>query len=549
MSKKKKKRMLLSQYPKVKSSLSLFVPKHKPKLLNEIASSMQNILKPLELSVQKNNLCVDTKMMPIEQMDSFQSSRPDFRFIMATRSLQLPNLPALPKTSDPNYKSIFLQKIKLCTSICDFENPNNDLTAKKIKEQTLQEIVNSFIQLGFNTYTDSEIQEKMYEMVMINLKRKQKPFELNLFFNADSSSYKSNDWPHILYMYKILINMLKAFPHFHAWNLDFIFELVPLLSSKDTNERDQLVAIFMMYMTGRPHDGPAILKKIDTILLDHRELNPDPCGVYSVLSIITMAVNSNPQMYMDYFTSIFKTQILLLLADQYLSIYQDPLCHAIKIMIVNDQHSVKAILQTLINYWPIMKPDKEEISLSILARGLRYFHAKSDSFLLSRIIGIVGTCANNAKYTIAEEANKLIQTPAFIDLLAVDSNKYIPIIMQHLENATFHWSKSVRDLATSAIKFVNKMNPKSTLQREESRLNLCQTSNDFWVMTARKAAKNDKTIKLGDKLMEISYLFNKATQNYQHQAEIPIYQSKLLHQQSAKITKPQLQRKYSAVLH
>ena len=41
----------------------------------------------------------------------------------------------------------------------------------------------------------------------------------------------------------------------------------------------------MMYINGRPHDGPAILKKIDTILLDHRELNPDPCGVYSVLSI------------------------------------------------------------------------------------------------------------------------------------------------------------------------------------------------------------------------------------------------------------------------
>ena len=532
--------MWLGSYKKTKSSLSLYTPSHVPKNLSEIASSTHNMLKPLPfMRTQSQSLmCVDTKNLPIEEIDDFESSRPDLTFYRATRSLSLPILPPIPKTSDSAYKSVFLKKIKLCTIMCDFDNPSNDLTAKTIKEQTLQEINNTFIQLGFNTYTDAEIQEEMFNMVLINLKRPQKPFDLKLFFNADNSSYKNEDWRHMEYIYKILFNMVKSFPNFHGWNKDLIFQLIPLLSSKDPNEREQIVIFFTSYIVTHIQEFPEIFKKIDRILMEHRELKPDPCGVFSVLSIITRVILSNYH-YTNLLLSIFSTQIQPLIADPYLSVYHFPLLQSIKIVIQSDKCYIVSILQTLVKYWPISKPDKEQLSLAILSRCIEHYKVKEDNILVSRIIGIVGMSSYNQRFTIAEEANKLIQTPAFQDLISVDVKKYVPQILSNLEKAQYHWSKSVRDLAANAAKFVTRINPRSMFPNKEQRIQLGQTANDIWVMMARKAAKNDRNISLGDKLLEISALFNlKSLQDIPHMSDVAFHPPPLLQQSHGKIVKP-----------
>ena len=74
--------MWLGSYKKTKSSLSLYTPSHVPKNLSEIASSTHNMLKPLPfMRTQSQSLmCVDTKNLPIEEIDDFEPKDPDWSF-------------------------------------------------------------------------------------------------------------------------------------------------------------------------------------------------------------------------------------------------------------------------------------------------------------------------------------------------------------------------------------------------------------------------------------------------------------------------------------
>ena len=493
-----------SNVNKRESHLSLLVPRHHSLALRRVSQSSRPTLRPILVPISKPATAgVNCNEMPKEQ-EELESARLSLsKGGKSTHDLTLPTLPLIPKPSDPQFKNIMLQKIQLCTQICDFSNINNDVKAKEIKAKALSEISSSFLAIGFNANCDDEIKTAMLEMIKTNLLNRKTSFNISFFFNADSSCYVIEDWEHVSLVYKLLISMIKAFPRFSGWTRDFVKSLLHLMSSRDTNERDSFTQFIISYLLNTPQEIQFLYPILSQKLIDHRE-SSDPCGVYTSLSIM----HSISSCLQKIFRPIFVSHIVPLIGDKYLPIFHVPLFQIVSINLAETPQRITPVLLTLINYWPISHASKQEIMLRALVKTLPYME-KINEPLLAKSISIISQCCDSEYFKVAEFACRSFTDQVILDLVGYDSKAHLAMILPHVEAAQSHWSNNVREAADAAMRSLSRVDPRFSADfKGKSRLDQQKTKLSAWATIARRAAKRDKSLNLATKLGELTKVFN-----------------------------------------
>ena len=138
--------MLLKRYNKANSSLTMY-PRSGRQCGILKAFSQRKQLAPLTSDLTKSAV-MNSDNLPISDMIPNEPTT----CVKPSSSKVLSKLPPIPKVSAPEYKKIMLEKLELCSIICDFKNSCNDKSAKSIKNKTLIEINNNFLQMGFASH-------------------------------------------------------------------------------------------------------------------------------------------------------------------------------------------------------------------------------------------------------------------------------------------------------------------------------------------------------------------------------------------------------------
>lgn len=505
---------MFSRYPRFRSSLSIYRPTVRSKTLAKVSSTSRVALPPLELNDEMPAIVEEPKTEILQvksdpDIGDFDSPRIGCCNQKQTRSLQLPKLPPLPKATEPSFKGILMRKIDLCKQMCDFENPMNDIEAKTIKSNTLIEITSKFSSLGINTYIDEETRQSIMKMIKINLLRPRENIDNISLYYSDLNSFRLNDFEHMQHVYKLLLFLYKDFPKYEAFDINLLNELIPVLSSRDFRERDQLVGFYANIIKANNNLFQQLLPSLIHII-DHHFVEADPCAVYSSLSIIRSILKDFPQ-HWKLIQNLFQTHFLNLLRCEYLKIFVDPLKEILHIFYMNNSTFSRMTIQTLLNIWPISNGSKEEILFGVLTSALDFPEVISSKILI-HIIELIARSVDSPQHKIAEEANKLLILPTFTELVSRNRKEFTSILLPHIEGAKNHWNDKVRALGNDSFATIQRLSPNSKVKK------VIQAENDEnkaklkgWASIARTAASKDKEINLSEKLGEFSKVYGNGT--------------------------------------
>lgn len=505
---------MLIRYPKVKSSLSLYTPTEVSRALRRVYSASRSHLAPLVLDDLQKNKGVDTDELPDADLGDFDSPRLGMKSLKVTRSLQLPKLPPIPKPADPQFKSILLKKLDLCKQLCDFDNPLNDRQAKDIKRHTLNEINNLFTTLGLNAIIDDEVKDIIMDVIKVNLLRPLSKLDELSLFNPDVGAFKEFDFDHTQYIYRMLTIFVHDLPKYKGFSINLLYQLLPVLSSKDKRERESLISFFVTLINSKPVMFPELFPKLIKIL-DNDSNTPDPCGIYSALSIIYTCHNANNNLK-DIIKPYYRSHFLPLIRHEHFSIFSFPLLQLYRLFFANNYTNSNDFVRLLINIWPVSHPAKEEMMITFLVQSLE-FCRNIDYYLLGRAITKLAISADSPSFKVAEQANKALTSPIVLDLVTQTSHKIIPKLIKHIENARSHWSNTVRTAAEDSMAAITRVLGRNVNKNKLANINTSKDKLKSWAAIARAAAIKDKNIYLSEKLGELSKLFtDNGTPQAQH---------------------------------
>ncbi|EAX88513.1 hypothetical protein TVAG_428220 [Trichomonas vaginalis G3] len=478
------------------------------KTLAKVCSASKIKLPPLVLEEIEEKIekpVQEEEKSPDPDYGDYESARMENKNLKATRNLQLPRLPQIPKAGDPSFKNIMMKKIELCKQMCDFDNPNNDKDAKIIKANALQEISNRFSNLGINSYIDEDIRVNLVQMIKTNLIRPlSKLDDISLFF-SDINSFHLEDFQHTQHIYKILTFFFRDFPKYEIFDIKFMKELIPVLSSRDIRERDMIIAFMVSLIQAKNNLFNQILPSLIKII-DHHFVDIDPCGVYSALGIMKGVIKEIPSFW-RVIQPMFQTHLLNLLRYDCLRVYADPLSEIFSLFYNNNSIYSKNTIELLVSIWPVSNPSKEEIMINILSSALDFPEAINNA-LLCHIVDIVAISIDSPSHKIAEAANRLFVQPSFTELVSKNRKTFTVKLLPHVENARTHWNEKIRSLGNESNLAILRMNPNIKSKKiQDATTDTNKTKLKGWASIARAAATKDKTINLSDKLGEFSKVY------------------------------------------
>ncbi|EAX96923.1 hypothetical protein TVAG_087480 [Trichomonas vaginalis G3] len=402
----------------------------------------------------------------------------------------------IPKPNNPEFKNIFLHKLNLGCQVFSDMDPNQRL-AKRI---VLHQVAECIITLGIGPFIDSEMTSKVYEMIYVNIKRPVPKFELNQFLNSDSGCFSVPEWEHLEFVYTIFQIFYKTFPKLEFWTTQFFESLIPLISSRDTLERDRLAIILSTYYINNPILLHGFALKLAKIIENHF-ITPDPCAVYTALTIFSNIIASSIENRNMAF-NLCNNLCIQLIQNQYLSIFISPFSNLLKMILPLSETLTLILLNGIVKYWPVSDPAKQVPMIKLIIAALFSNHSMNDGVILKKVFLLLGELCDTEFFKVADQACKCLQEEVILGLLSNNCREIVPYIMTHVRSSLKHWYAPLRETAQVTLRVLCQICQER--RSDDIGLNV-RTSN--WVSIARTAAKNDKCINLTKKLGEMSQLF------------------------------------------
>ncbi|KAJ2804084.1 serine/threonine-protein phosphatase 2A 56 kDa regulatory subunit delta isoform [Coemansia guatemalensis] len=151
--------------------------------------------------------------------------------------------------SEAERKDLLVQKLTQCTTVFDFQNPNESLEGKEAKQHTLTEILD-YISVCTGVIT-LDIYPKLFKMVSANLFRTIPP-QINAFgdpFDPEEDEPREEPaWPHLCLVYHIFLRFLESGDFNNSAARPYIdqaftTQLLELFDSEDARERESLKTV------------------------------------------------------------------------------------------------------------------------------------------------------------------------------------------------------------------------------------------------------------------------------------------------------------------
>ena len=220
--------------------------KNEGRSLARIRNLQQPKALPPKVPVREDAAPVAQKVGEIAGPDIDPGLTHDYVFhrfrICRNMDLMLPVLPSFEQCPS-EIRALFVHKVDLCCGICSFRDPRQDVEAKRIKTETLLELL-QFPQSGVKNFTlAGECQKHLAAMCERNLIGHVPNIPPFLLASGDMV-FADSFYPHVELVYRIMMEYLGHYEGQFRLSDRFLKDLLNQLNSPDQRERNMLSSFF-----------------------------------------------------------------------------------------------------------------------------------------------------------------------------------------------------------------------------------------------------------------------------------------------------------------
>jgi len=408
------------------------------------------------LPKSENDMATPETNQEEEKAETRQFTMTTLQDILEDSTLSLRDAPADEK------KSIFLDKLALCTVIFDFMPPLTEEMGKAIEKKRI--ILNDLVEyISTQDWFSEEALIHLLNMIKCNLFRglpcnpNSEKFE-NIV-EAEEDSFQDMAWPHLHLIYEVLLRSLlspnanKIVMQTHLNGL-FLDTLIEMFESEDMRERDYLKTILhRVYGRFMPLRAPirrSICNVCYRYIYDRKPSN----GIAEFLDIFSSIIHGFALPIKVEHQDFLRHVLIPLHKTPNLELFHQHLAECVIQFIYKDYRMGPIVISGLLKYWPVMCPPKEVLFLDELQDAIGEMMNAND-FEMDHLYPLIepvffqtSRCIESANYTVGERALTMWNSDFIRWLCAELRDRIFPIVAPSLlRNVELHWSENVRSLS------------------------------------------------------------------------------------------------------
>ncbi|OHT02359.1 phosphoprotein phosphatase [Tritrichomonas foetus] len=427
-----------------------------------------------------------------------------------------------PPISIPIKKELLFQKLELCSVLCDFTDPDVDQDAKKIKTNNLQEIDNLFSDDSIFQTLTNEMLDEIFKMININLFRGIPSTDPKYLIFDDEPPIVEINWPHLQFVYSILLKLQKNLPKDSHLNLDYLKKIYTLLEAPDINERSCVLDFMKKFIEVYPDKLDPIFHHFEAIVREYVDRIISPFPIIPILSLY-LEVLKKPNHDKKLTTHFFNTAVIPLISSQHIVSFYSYLVEIFNIFIEEDISYIHVIIKRLVRVFPESCPSKQQLFIALInsTTGKLSPKAVEDFEKIGPIVfQLYANVANSSHAKIVQASLKIWSDVNIIPMIMDNTAVIFPIIFPSVHNVMKnHWNQQARNAALDAMTSMHDYDPFvfDTLSQSQQNGTLDSKSSQQipkhrnWALIARVAARQDTSMNLARILADIQIKFTEVT--------------------------------------
>ncbi|WFD31417.1 serine/threonine-protein phosphatase 2A 56 kDa regulatory subunit delta isoform [Malassezia sp. CBS 17886] len=375
-------------------------------------------------------------------------------------------LPLFAEVPPAERTDLFVQKLRQCSVVFDFNDASLELPGKQIKAQALQDM------LEYLTTQRGAVTEPIYpEMVSM--------FSANLFrtippqTNASGDTYDPEEdepvlelaWPHLQVVYELFLRFVESTElntNIAKKYIDqtFVLRLLELFDSEDPRERDFLKTtlhrIYGKFLNLRAF----IRRSINNVFFQFVYETERHNGIAELLEILGSIINGFALPLKEEH-KIFLSRVLLPLHKvKSLAMYHPQLAYCVVQFIEKDSGLTDEVVLVLLRFWPKTNSQKEVMFLNEVEEILDVIEPADFVKIQVPLFQQVARCIQSQHFQVAERALYLWNNEYVVNLMGDNIHVILPIVFDSLyNNSKAHWNPTIHTLVYNALKLFMEINP------------------------------------------------------------------------------------------
>ena len=329
----------------------------------------------------------------------------------------LPSIKEVPNTEKQN---LLIIKLNMCCTLFDFSDPARNIKEKKIKVETLMEILD-YVKTA-NTKFPEIFVEGITKMISANLFRTlvippREKKVLQAFDLEEDEPLMDPAWPHLHIVHELLLNFVQSAETDAKLakryvDHSFILRLLELFDSVDLRERDCLKMvlrrIYGKFMVYRPFIRKAINNVFYQFIYETEKHN----GIAELLEILGSIINGFALPLKEEHKLFLVRTLIPLHKARCISMYHRQLSYCITQFIEKDGKLADTIIRGIIKYWPVTNSPKEVLFLGELEEILEATQPSEFQKCMVPVFCQVARCFNSSHFQVISFTISLMSIPS-----------------------------------------------------------------------------------------------------------------------------------------
>lgn len=307
-------------------------------------------------------------------------------------------------------QELFVQKLRQCSVVFDFNDPSQELSGKQIKANTLQEMVD-WITSQRGVITEAVYPEVVH-MFASNLFRSIPP-PVNptgdAFDPEEDEPVLELAWPHLQIVYEFFLRFVES-PDFNTniakryIDTHFVLQLLELFDSEDPRERDFLKTtlhrIYGKFLNLRAFIRRSINYVFFHFVYDTERHN----GIAELLEILGSIINGFALPLKEEHKTFLTRSLIPLHKVKSLALYHPQLAYCVVQFLEKDAQLTEDVVLGLLRYWPKINSPKEVMFLNEIEEILDVIEPHEFQRIQVPLFKQLSKCFASQHFQVAERA-------------------------------------------------------------------------------------------------------------------------------------------------
>ena len=427
-----------------------------------------------------------------------------YPFLKLRSPLSLERCQSLNTCDDSEFSQLFRKKIQICRQLCDFSDDRVELEAKKIKLESLLDLLDF---LKMHKDLGQPILRDILDMTAINLLRQIPAFpSLSSVFDEEPSIVDPT-WEHLSVVYAILQTITLMITSIDQM---IVKKLVKLMYIPHLPEREKLVDVLRNIVVKFELHRKVIYKRLMIHLSDYITSQKNPFSIYPTLNLLMFMNQYVPLEWNDCMGNV-----LPLMTMPHLRLFLNPFVSLLQNQMALYPDQRLSVLEYALRHCPRMSASKQRNFIFLLIGIAEKLNLEEFKPVAKKFASVFATFTLSPNVKVAETAMMIWSNDAVLNLVMECDRDILTTIFRALKRVSSdHWNKSVQNMALGAISIFEQRYPRvgsdapSVPSSKYQMFAGAEKQHTTWVLIATTAAMGDFTFDLMANLNKINEQFN-----------------------------------------